>query len=47
MSKHRATCPATLGDGPLVCTRADTHEPHHGCTYESTSGVPDAPKEEL
>lgn len=43
------TCPAHLGsdDGALACTRLDPHEPHHGCTYESTSGVPHAPKEEL
>lgn len=26
----------------LACTRdAAEHEPGHGCTYESTSGVPD------
>lgn len=39
-------CPARLADGALACTRADVHEPHHGCTYESTSGVPHAIKEE-
>ena len=41
-------CDATLADaGALTCTRQDPHEPHRGCTYESTSGVPQAPKEEL
>lgn len=42
-------CSAHLGDDDtgLACTRPDAHEPHRGCTYESTSGVPDAPKEEL
>lgn len=41
------TCLAHLGDGVLVCTRTDPHEPHHGCIYESTSGVAHALKEEL
>lgn len=41
------TCPARLADGVLACNRTDAHEPHKGCTYESTSGVPDAPKEEM
>lgn len=43
------TCTARLGDSDdaLACIRTDPHEPHRGCTYESTSGVPDAPKEEL
>lgn len=39
-------CDAVLGEGVLVCTRLDPHEPHHGCTYESTSGIPNAAKEE-
>lgn len=40
-------CDRHLADGPLTCTRADVHEPGHGCVYVSTSGVPSAPKEEL
>lgn len=35
-------CTHRLADGPLACTRADQHEPGHGCVYQSTSGVPDA-----
>lgn len=40
-------CDHRLAEGPLVCTRLEAHEPGHGCTYQSTSGVPQAPKEEL
>ena len=40
-------CEARLADGVLACVRLDDHQPHHGCIYQSTSGVPDAPKEEL
>lgn len=41
-------CTAHLADDPdgLCCTRADDHEPHHGCLFQSTSGVPNAAKEE-
>lgn len=39
-------CDNRLAGGPLVCTNVDPHEPGHGCTYLSTSGVPNAPKEE-
>jgi len=38
-------CDVTLAGGPLICTRLDVHETGH--TFESTSGVPDAVKEEL
>lgn len=41
-------CDTTLADaGVLPCVRLDDHEPHRGCTYQSTSGVADAVKEEL
>lgn len=40
-----AVCTAHLG--PLTCVRVETHQPHHGCVYVSTSGVPDCPKEEM
>lgn len=41
-------CLAHLADDPtaLCCTRADEHEPHHGCVYQSTSGVTGCPKGE-
>jgi hypothetical protein len=41
-------CDTTITDEPdgLCCTRADEHEPHHGCCFTSTSGVPGAAKEE-
>lgn len=41
-------CPCHLADDPsaLACVRTDAHEPHHGCTYQSTSGVAGAEKEE-
>lgn len=40
-------CAHRLGDQPtgLVCDRTDPHATGH--TYHSTSGVPDAPKEEM
>ncbi|HTW17051.1 MAG TPA: hypothetical protein VMF51_18115 [Nocardioides sp.] len=41
------TCEARLAGDGLACTRIDPHEPHRGCVYESTSGVPGSPKEEL
>ena len=41
-------CDTTLADaGWLKCTRDHDDPPHHGCVYESTSGVPDAAKEEF
>ena len=40
-------CEHHLADGPLTCNRPDAHEPGKGCTYTSTSGVADCPKEEL
>lgn len=33
-------CDSHLFDGDLICTRLDPHEPHHGCTYASTSAIP-------
>ncbi len=40
------SCTHRLAGGPLVCTRVTPHEPGHGCTYESTSGVHTASDEE-
>lgn len=42
-------CDHRLADQPagLVCDRPDPHTPGRGCTYASTSGIPDCPKEEL
>jgi hypothetical protein len=41
------TCATRLGDAAtgLLCTRLDDHDPHHGCTFESTSGQAHVPKE--
>jgi hypothetical protein len=33
-------CAAKLNGGDLTCDRLDPHEPHHGCTYASTSAIP-------
>lgn len=30
-------CDHRLADGPLTCTRTDTHEPGRGCIYQSTT----------
>lgn len=37
-------CDHHLCDGPLVCTRQDPHT--NGHTYETGSGIANAPKEE-
>lgn len=41
------TCQTRLGDTAtgLLCTNPAVHEPHHGCTFESTSGQVHIPKE--
>ena len=40
-------CTALLAGHKLHCILpAETHEPHHGCVYHSTSGGPAAGKDE-
>ena len=42
------TCQTRLGDTAtgLACQRVDPHEPHRGCVFHSTSGLPHCQKEE-